>query len=413
MELGEFMKNKTIYLLVIAAILMVIFSGCSKNQSIEGEITKKPDIIIETESSVESKSPVETDTTKYEYAKMSDSFTIENHDVVVMIEYDERTNTFLCMINNKTDKNIDNMVIDIIYSSGLSVTKKVYTEIIPGENKITCPGTYEDPSRWRIEFSFKTDENIKAVENNSIIDIKHSGDVIPDDGIVIDGYRYAGKNQTYSLEKYGLKITAYYTSAYGGNFRLATENTTDKIIGGFDIGIKMMGVNRMDMLENYSIEPKDTDTYVLSSFGHIFDLWRPSIIVVKTGIDDTKDENTIINIKSILSKPEKVVVTEENIEVCTDWPSEMPKDIPCFQKGIIKRTTIYNIEPQQNIIISISEAIITDFDDYIEEIIKYGFTKMIVTEKEEYKQVILKRGDEDLQLEFYYKHNNFNISYFR
>lgn len=421
MEPGEFMKNKTIYLLIVAVILMFIFSGCSnsENQVLEEEISKEPDSIVKTESLVESKPLVEIDTTKYEYAKMSESFAIENHAVVVMLEYDELTNTFLGTINNNTDKNIYDMVIDIIYSSGLSVTKKIYTEIIPGENKITCPGTYEDPYQWRIEFGFGEGDSLHASGENSNIEIKHVGDTIPDDGILIDGYRYAGKAQTYYLEKFGLKFIAFYTNVYNGGFSLIITNETDEIINGLDIGIKMLGINRMDTLENYSFKPGRSNHWGVDSFGHLFDLWRLSIVVVETGVDETKDDNTDIVVKGDTVKPDEVDISEaseENIENESNWPAEFPKSVPHFSNGHIRDVKFTNYGLKRVVSVFFKEVTQGDFDDYIEKLNKSSFIEIIVSTTDLGKQGVLtegiyKEGENSLTIGFNEKYSEMKISY--
>ncbi len=419
------MKVKTLYLLGIAVIVIFVFSGCSNsgnqgleveiskepestvktdsfsgNQGLKDEISKEPDSTVKTESFLGIKPLIKEDTTKYEYAKMSDSFTIENHDVLVKLEYDVKTNTFLGTINNNTDKNISNMVIDIIYSSGNSVTKKIYTEIIPGQMKIACLGSYVDPYQWRIEFSFGEGGSLRASGENSNIEIKHVGDIIPDDGLVVDGFRYASKSQNYFFENDVIKLSANFIGSRNW-FKVYIENKTDKDLEGIDFGVKMLGAKRTDWTMNMTVRADIPRMMKVYSFEQIFKLWKPVLINTTTGIDMVTDDNgdlEVFNPSSPIAN--KTEVSNSKDEIVSDWPELIPIDIPHFNSGEMKIYTNFEDEKTVRVTLSFRKIELNYMKDYTDEIRAAGFDEFIKSDSEKFVIREYHRGDETLYLDY-------------
>lgn len=270
------MKIKVKLCLLVILIAIILLTSC---HSSDGESNDEQ----------ASEAPVATELNTYEYAKSKDEFKIDAHGVTLTLKYDEKANSFSGLVNSTLEKIIDKMIIDIYFETSKVTLNKEYADVKPGEINIVIPALTTSLESWRADLTLVVGGEIKTTDQNAVVLITPYGETIPDDGLVINGYRYAAKHQSYHIERNGVAIFAQFNDK-DEDFNVSIENTTDKMILGLTIGIEMYGCDKIDWLGEYNIDGNSIYGWIyFHSFAQEFDLWKPIIKFEKDGIDDTKD----------------------------------------------------------------------------------------------------------------------------
>ena len=262
-------------------------SGCSENENVDLESLRPTDIL---------KTPEITKTTKenviYAYASEDEIFTIEDYGLKVSMSFDDRINMFKGTVENVTEETITDVRVEVKLDSGWHVGIAARSELKPLEsNNISIAGAATPANGWRVVVS--TGENKEDEVSSPIITI--SANVltayldIPEGGIQYDGYTYAGREQTYILEAYGLRLVYQYDPNYNA-FRGTISNVTTERISNIHVDMRVIGTfYPEDCWCDEYIDPGKKAHVSWKGPTAAFDAWRPSVYLGEHGDNDNSD----------------------------------------------------------------------------------------------------------------------------